>query len=167
MFQRLHDVFATIAKPWINGRREARKRAHDCQHTYLLPVDRLVVDKIHSPSLIALRRFNPILTQLRFNAPFWRLVPQLKAHLIVKAVNPLGIHLPSLTSEQQMDVRVPIAHPRFCDLLDTFLELGLFIPMSAVLVGRTMRLQHTTDTPDADTPNRAQLTHPLPAASRP
>lgn len=79
MFQRLHDVFTKIAKPWISGGQEPRERVHDCQNTYLSPGDQLVVYKIHCPSLIAMCRFNAPLAKLRFDTPFWCLGPQLKA----------------------------------------------------------------------------------------
>ena len=134
MFQRLHNVFATLAEPWISCGRETRERVHDCQHTYLSPGDQLIVYEVHRPSLIALRRFNAILAQLRLHAPFWRFVPQLKTHFIVKAVNPLGVHLPSFTAEQHMDSPVPIVDTRFCYLFDAFLELGLLVAMCSIVV---------------------------------
>ena len=66
-----------------------------------------------------------------------------------------------------MDAPVTTAHTGFRGLLDAFVEFGLFVAVRLVVTGRAFRLQHTTSTPDADEPNRAQIINLLPATGRP
>lgn len=74
-----HDIFASIAKTRIDGRREATESVHDREHTDLAAGGELVVNEVHRPGLVDLTCFRPILTQLCLHAALRRFVAQLQA----------------------------------------------------------------------------------------
>jgi hypothetical protein len=55
--------------------------------------------------------------KLRIDPALGRLVAELEAQLLVKAIDPLRIDIPALASEQHMDPAIAITHARLGDLL--------------------------------------------------
>tara|TARA_R110000850_G_scaffold193521_1_gene320240 strand:- start:84 stop:323 length:240 start_codon:yes stop_codon:yes gene_type:complete len=74
--------------------------------------------KIHGPNIIGSYSFLSVITQLGFHTPLWRLVTQLKSHLIVNATGSLDIHMPTLALKHKMNAPIPISHPRLANLLN-------------------------------------------------
>jgi hypothetical protein len=112
-------------------------------------------------------RLDPILAQFGFHTPFRCLVPQLQPHLLVKTVNPLRINMPALSAEQDVNAAIAITHSGFCNLFDTFLQIGLIIAAGPIVITGSLGHQHTTSTPDTDIPDGPKVIDQFTAASRP
>lgn len=96
------------------------------------------MDKIHGPGLIALLRFRSILAKLGLHTPFGCLVPQLQPHFLVKPVDPIGVHLPALPTQQNVDAPITVANTRLSDLFDALLQIGQIIAMRAIVVAGSL-----------------------------
>lgn len=76
------------------------------------------MNEVHGPGFVGPDRRTAVIPELRLHPPLRHLVPQLKAQLLVKLVDPLGVDLPALASQQYMDTAVAVAHARHGNLLD-------------------------------------------------
>jgi hypothetical protein len=119
------DFFSSITEPRINDRREARVGIDDGERAQLSTCGRLVVEKGHRPGLVDLHGGLPVLAQLRLHPALGCLVPELQAHLFVKAIDPLRFHRPAIPLQQDMHATIPVADTGLADLLDAVLEIGL------------------------------------------
>lgn len=105
------------------------------------------MDEIHGPGLVAPRRWTTVITQLRLHPALRHLVPQLKAQVLVKAIDTLRIDRPTLPPQQDVHAAIAIAHACLADLLDPLVQLGLRAPLRLVGIERTIDRQGGTGTP--------------------
>jgi len=77
-FQRGDDVLGPIAEARIDCWREAREGVDHRQNPDLAARGELVVDEVHRPDIVRLRRRRPILAKLRLDPALGRLVPELQ-----------------------------------------------------------------------------------------
>lgn len=76
------------------------------------------MNEVHLPDLVVLRRMGAILPQLRLELSPRRLAADLQTQLLVEAIDPLGVHAPSLSAQQHVNATVAVAHPRYRDPLN-------------------------------------------------
>ena len=95
------------------------------------------MNKVHRPDVVGMRWLRSVSTQLCLDPALGNLVAELKAHLLVKAIDSLRINGPAVTLEQNMDTTVSIAHTCLADVLDLQLKFGLLATPG--LVGVTTR----------------------------
>ena len=129
------------------------------------------MQEVHRPRLVRRDGWPAIVPELRLHATLRRLVPQLQAELTIDPVGPLGVHLPALTTKQNVDAPISVAHPRRADILDPAFEAGLLAATGFVMEGRRIELKHPTGPPDRHIPFLAnpsrQLALAMPLADRP
>ncbi len=112
-------------------------------------------------------RFRALSPQLRFDPSLRNLVAELEVHLLVKAIDSFRIDRPSVTSEQDMNTAIAVAHPCLADVPDLQLQLGLLAAPGLVDIQRPIDLQHRTCAPDRDLPVRRDRVDKLALAGRP
>jgi hypothetical protein len=108
----------------------------------------------------------PIIPQLGLHPPLRGLVPQLQAKILVKPIDPLGVHRPTFPSQQHVNTPIAIAHARLRDLLDPLLDVRLAAAFGFVDIQRPVDPQGRTSAPDRDFPVGSQLVDKLPLAAR-
>ncbi len=109
-------------------------RIDDGQNTQLPARGQLVMDKIHRPDLVRMRGIGSVFPELGLHPPFGRLVPQLKAQLVVKPACPLHVDRPALTQQKNVYTAISVAHARLADLLDPLLQRSLLTAPRLVCV---------------------------------
>jgi hypothetical protein len=108
----------------------------------------------------------PVLTQLGLDPPLRCLVAQLQTQLLVKTIDSLGVHGPSLPAQQHMDTPISVTDTRRRDLLDPLLQGSLIAALRLVVIERGVDPKTGTGAPDRHLPVLADLIDKTAAASR-
>ena len=125
------------------------------------------MDEVHGPHFIRTRRRAAAFSQLRFRPALRRLFGAAAAHLLVKPIHPLRVHIPALPPEQHMDTPIAVMHPRLGDLPHPLLQVGLIRTATTIVVARSLRTKHTARPPDADLPGAPNIIDELAPPIRP
>ena len=141
LLERLNHILAPVAEAWIHGWRVARECINDGQDTDLAASCQLVMDEVHGPDLVGFCGWRAVIAQLCPDATLRHLVPQLQAHLLAKSVDSLGIHVPALPSQQDVDPPITIADTGLANLPDPELEISLLAALRLVVVERSFNPQ--------------------------
>jgi hypothetical protein len=162
-----NNVFAAMAEMWIDGRRGAEPGADDGQGAQLPSRSELVVHEVYRPGLVASGRRRPVLPELRLHAALRRLVPELKAQLVVKPARSLPVDGPALAQQEDVYATVPIPHARLADRLDPLLQADLIRPLRLVGVEGPVDPQRLASLADRHLPRLPDLIDKLAAPGRP
>ena len=104
-----NNILAPIAEPRIDGRREPRESIDNRQNAQLSPCSNLIMDEIHRPGLVDLHGGPAIFPQFRLLPTLGCLVPELQAHLLVRAIDSFRVHGPAVPLQQDMHATIPVA----------------------------------------------------------
>lgn len=125
------------------------------------------MNKVHRPDVVEMRWLRSVSPQLCLDPALGNLVAELKAHLLVKAIDSFRIDSPAVTPEQNMDTTVSIADTSLADVLDLQLQFGLLAVPGLVDLKRPVDLQNRARAPDRDLPVRLDHVDKLAFAGRP
>lgn len=115
------------------------------------------MDEVHGPDLIGCGGWRTVVAQLCSDTTLRHLVPQLQAHLLVKPINSLGVYIPTLPPQQNMDASVAIADASLANLFDPKLKVSLLTAPGLVMVERSFNPESITSLADRDFPGRSDL----------
>lgn len=141
LIEGVHHVLAAIAEPRIEYRREPGECIDHSENADLPAGRELVVNEVHRPRLVGLRRRLTISPQLCADLALGRLVAELKAQLIVNSMCLLDVDIPALALKHDMHAAVAIPNACRAYLLDAGFEAGLIGAARFVMVGGAVNLQ--------------------------
>lgn len=151
-FQGLNDVLSAVGEAGIGRRTEPRMGVDNGQDAEHIVHGEWVVDEIHRPDIIRADGFVAVLAQFCLHPPLGVLVAELKPQLVVNPSSLLDIHLPSLSSQQNVDAPISIADPRLADLSNSQFQSGLPGSTGFIMVARRIEAQGPTCPADRHAP---------------
>jgi hypothetical protein len=116
------------------------------------PVAQLVMNEIHRPGLVGLRRQFSITPKFRLDPALGHFVSQLKAQLNLDPMRLLVVDLPADTAQQHMHAAIAVTHARRANLLNPSFKAGLIGATGFVMVARGVEFQKPTGSPDRHVP---------------
>ena len=165
-FEGYDHILPSITEPRIDGGREPREGVDDRQHPQFPARRELVVHEVHRPGLVDLHGGPAVFPQLRLHPALGYLVPELQAHLLVKSIDPLRVHRPAVTLQQDMHAPISVTDTGLANLLDAIPEVSLAAALRLVDIERSIDPERGAGTPRRNLPIAPHLVHQFALAGR-
>lgn len=150
-FENRGDMLSFDTLVALDGQALSGEQVDHRQGSESLAVEQCVGYEVHRPAFVRRQRDRTLRPVDSALMPLGALIPERQTVLPVEPIDPLGVDVPALPTEQHGDAPVTLTHAGVSDLLNALPERRLVGAFGLVLVHRAMQLDYAANPPFSDT----------------